>query len=365
MSETQTQDTRWKPSAEQAAILHGLLDEQNKEKNQADFVRRFLPFGGSKWSQILGVLEPARFNAKGEIVESYFDRITEGGREETFEELKGILERIPLERAVAARAREQVIFKTSKIKAMETAIRECAEKAGPERIVLMLAPTGGGKTVACNYLATRHNARIVEVRDVWRHSATGNVPLRDICQAVGVRAGRDMTMPAMEDALVRYCLERKIILAFDEGEHFGRSSLNLLKFLLNKTRAVAALFVVPSEFARWEKFWPNEFLQISRRFHECIKLDELNAADVAMFFPPDQFAAKECLGLVCTEAKWFGHYSLVRRVSGKLAGVSRASLDDTKLAIDSALAQMGRSPVSFLINREKKDPNEDDAPPKA
>lgn len=336
-------DTRWKPSAEQTAILNGLLEEQAKEKSQADFVRRWLPFGGSAWTQIVGVLEPPRLNDQGDLVLSYFDRLSPAGREATFEKLAGVLERIPMERSLALRLREVTVLRTSKVRALEQALRECAEKPGPERLVLMLAPTGGGKTMCCNYLAERLNARIVEVRDVWRHSATGFVPLQDICRAVGVRVGRGVTMAAMQDALVRYCLERRIVLAFDEGEHFGRSSLNLVKFLLNKTRIVVALFCVPNEYERWEDYWPNEAPQIARRCHACIELSVVDPEDAGLFFPAGQFADKASeLNYLATEASRFGHFSLVKRVADKLEGVSKAGHDDVQKAVGQALRQMRR-----------------------
>ena len=147
----------------------------------------------------------------------------------------------------------------------------------------------------------------------------------------------------MEDDLVKFCSERNLVLCFDEGEHFGKSSLNLLKFLLNKTRIVVVLFVVPSEYDKWADWFPNEAGQIARRIHAIVETSILHPKDVALFFPKDQFGdTTESLALIAREASRFGHFSLVTRVAGELEGVVRADDSDVRKAIEKAQKQMKR-----------------------
>jgi hypothetical protein len=328
--------TKWQPNDEQRLILTALLEESKKEKTVVDFAKKFLPFGRSLFDQIMDALDDKN-------AESYFDKVTDERKLSLMAELETILEEIPAKRILLSRIHETKIHVTSKIAAVETAVRECAVKSGPERIVLCPAPTGGGKTMTCNYLADKVSARLVEVRSAWRRSETGYVPLMDICRAVGVRVPKANSIAKMEDDLVKFCSERNIVLCFDEGEHFGKSSLNLVKFLLNKTRIVIVLFVVPSEYDKWMDWFPNEAGQIARRIHTIIETSILNPKDVALFFPKDQFAdAGEALALIAREASRFGHFSLVKRVAGELDGVSRAEDSDVRKAIEKAQKQMKR-----------------------
>jgi hypothetical protein len=327
---------KWQPNEDQRAILTALLEESKKEKTVVDFAKKFLPFGRSLFDQIMDALDEKN-------AESYFDKISEERRLTLMAELENILEEIPGKRIQLSRIHETKILVTSKIAAIETAVRECAVKPGPERIVLCPAPTGGGKTMTCNYLADKVSARLVEVRSAWRRSATGYVPLIDICKAVGVRTGKAPNFVKMQDDLVKFCNDRRIVLCFDEGEHFGKESLNLLKFLLNKTTIVIVLFVVPGEYDKWSDYFPNESGQIARRIHAIVETSVLSPKDVALFFPKDQFAdAAEALALIAREASRFGHFSLVKRVASALEGVTRAEDSDVRKAIEKATRQMKR-----------------------
>ncbi|MDE2104381.1 MAG: AAA family ATPase [Patescibacteria group bacterium] len=336
MSNTTEPAAKWQPNEEQRAVLTGLLEEAAKEKSVADFAKKFLPFGRSLFDQIMDALDPAR-------PESYFDKISEERRKTLLAELETIGEEIPVKRIQLSRIHETKILVTSKITAIETAVRECAVKSGPERIVLCPAPTGGGKTMTCNFLADKVSARLVEVRSAWRRSATGYIPLIDICKAIGVRTGKAPSFVKMQDDLVKFCNERRIVLCFDEGEFFGRESLNLLKFLLNKTTIVVVIFVVPGEYDKWFDWFPNEAGQIARRIHAIIETSVLSTKDVALFFPKDQFAEPaEALSLIAREASRFGHFSLVRRVGAALEGIVRAEDSDVRKALEKAQRQMKR-----------------------
>ncbi|MEI8288804.1 MAG: AAA family ATPase [Verrucomicrobiota bacterium] len=340
---TQINDTRWKPTPQLIEIITGLLEEQAKEKSEADFVKKFLPFGPSQWSQIHSVVKPARLNDKGELVLSYFDKIKDESRAELITQLEGTLNEIPLKRAAASRIKEVSVLQTTKIRAIDLAVRECHEKPGPERIIILRAPTGGGKTMTCNWLADKKSARVVEVRGSWRRSTTGYVPLIDIARAIGVRISKGVTScPRIEDDIVKFCAERNIVLCFDEGEHFGVEALKLLKFLTNKTRLVCVLCIVPSEHDKWLDWWPNEASQIARRCHAIFELSKIEEADAALFFPDrHQFANRQVeLEYIIREASTFGHFSLLKRVADKLDGIAGATHADVEKAVKAAQRQM-------------------------
>jgi len=346
---------KWKPNDEQRALLLALQAECAKEPTAASFVRKFLPAGrtASWFQQIMDVF-------KDTLAESYFDRVSETAREKTIEELKFVLDEIPLKRLQLKRLNEFKILPTTKILALEQAIREAKGKTGPERLIINLGPTGAGKTISCNYLAKKVKARFVEVRDIWRHNVRGNVPLGDICKGVGMRSWSGRVAQAQDD-LIEFCGDQDIVIVFDEGEHFGGAALNLLKLLLNKTRLIPVIFVVPEQYDKWfQSKFKNEALQIARRTHAIIDSSIVDERDCALFFgvtitddgngnikfsngENPQFAdPTKAIELLSVEASRFGHFSLVRRVADKLEGIRRASEEDVKAAIKSAKRQMMR-----------------------
>jgi len=342
MSETKI---KWQPTEEQRVLLLALQEECAKESSVAVFARKFLPYTRSKYDQIMDVFDP-------KVTESYFDRVSPSVIERLFVEIQFLLDEIPLKRVQLARIKEFKIVETTKIAALKQAVTEAKSKVGPERLIIVLGPTGAGKTVACNYLQQKVNARFVEVRDIWRHSTRGNVPLGDICKGVGMRSWSGRVATA-QDELVKFCGELDIVIGFDEGEHFGAAALNLLKFLLNKTRLVPVIFVVPEMYDKWFAYFPNEASQIARRTHAIIDCSLVDVRDVALFFPENQFAnPAAAFDQLAKEANKFGHFSLVRRVAEKLEGVKNATggskESDLGLAVAAAMRQMKRENATII-----------------
>lgn len=338
------ENKKWQPTPELRGIILGLLEEESKEKSRTIFVNKYLPIGLSLWSQIADVVDDAK-------KVSYFDKVSEARRESLIEELRNMLDEIPLQRAAAARIAETSLMVTSKIRALAASVRECKAKSGPERLTKFLAPTGGGKTMGCNYLQREMKARLVQVNESWRHCPNEYIPLCDVCRAAGMSVEK-IRNPAfvieeinrLKKAFIRFAAERNILLCFDEGEHFGRSALNLLKYLLNETRIVPSIFAVTSEHDKWVTWFPNEAGQIARRTHAIIEISTVETKDVDLFFPDNQFHKREdALRMICNQASEFGHYSLVHRIAAKLEGVTRADADDVDKAIYRARLQMERN----------------------
>jgi hypothetical protein len=346
-------EKKWKPNDEQRLLLLALQDQAAKESSVANFCRKFVPFTRSQYDQIMDVLDDAT-DTEGKVLQSYFDRVSQSAIERKFEEIKFILDEIPLKRVQLARIKEFNIIPTSKILALEQAIRDAKETPGPERLIVVLGPTGGGKTVAANYLVKK-NARFVEVRDIWRFSDRGAVPLGDICKGVGMRSWSNIVARA-QDQLIAFCGELDIVICFDEGEHFGAVALNLLKLLLNKTRLVPVIFVVPEKYDEWFRKFPNEANQIARRTKAIIDNSVIELSDTAKFFPDNQFKdAPAALDILVRDASKFGHYSLIKRVAELLKGVVNATHagreSDLQVAISKARRQMIREKPAVIAEK--------------
>ena len=134
-TQTEIKKPVWKPNDEQRATLEALQAECAKEKTTVDFARKFLPFGRSLFDQMMDVMDVTRVK-DGERLPSYWDKISPETVAAKLEELEAILEEIPRKRILAARVSEVEILITSKIRAVEVAVRECSVKPGPERIIL-------------------------------------------------------------------------------------------------------------------------------------------------------------------------------------------------------------------------------------
>lgn len=335
MSASEITATKWTPTPAQRTMLETLSEAVKQYKTQAEFVRRHWPRSASHLSQVLDALDPAR--------ESYMDRTSPAQREQTMAEIAAVLDELPRRRRMEAKEHELEILRTSKLRATEQAIREAADKPGEERLVVVLAPTGGGKTMIANNLASRMNARRVQVRECWRHSGTGYVPLLDICAAVGVRIKRRSRsdIAGIQDELLTYCTGRRMVVVFDEGEHFGRSSLNLLKLLLNETRIVPVILCIPGEYDRWLDYWEHETLQIRRRTHAIIEQGAISEADCRLFVPEEALADPDKgLEFLAREVSAFGHFSLLARVARLLAETRRAKQEDLVDLLAKARKQM-------------------------
>jgi hypothetical protein len=326
---------KWTPSDNDRHVLEALKAEQDKEASATEFVRFYLPFGPAKWSKILNAIDP-------ESKTSYFDEIK--SPEAELARLRVTLDGIPLARARRERVELKGVMELKQFRAIGVAVEEAKAEPGPERLIKYLAPTGGGKTMLCNYLSKRFDARIVEVRESWRRSYF--TVLEDISSAIGCRIGAMNRPASLEDKLVEACSASAIVLAMDEAEFFGHSALNGIKLLLNKTRLVPVICAIEEAHAKWNGYFPLESAQLDRRTHAVVRLKELDPDDVKLFFTASAFKDQDkAIALITEKASRFGHYSLIKRVAIHLHTLHNVGMGSVEKAINSALEEMNRLPV--------------------
>lgn len=321
---------KWKPNEEQAEVIRALLAEQDKEKSASDFARKFLPFSGEKWSKIAAVLDDSR-------PASYFDAVQD--REAVFNDLELALRELRIDRARPESA--GVRHTLTHFRAVAQAVRECRAGTGRNRLIKYLAPTGGGKTELCRYLAGEFGAAMVETREAWRRSYF--TVLEDLCRALKVRLNGESRPAAIEARLIESLSDKKRLLCLDEAEFFGASALNGIKLLINNTRVTIVLCAIPAAHDRWNRHFPVEADQIATRTHGIYELGAVDVKDAALFFGKDQFAEPAAsLKLIAEEASRFGHYSLLQRVAEILDGDKHADGPTVAKALSRARRQMQR-----------------------
>lgn len=329
------QKPKWKPDDEQLKLLETLREEVAQAASQTEFARQHLPFGASTLSKILAVFNP-------EAESSYFDEVD--NPEPKLAEIRDALEQLELDRNQNARANQEPIHRLRKFEAVAAAIQECRNKKSCERLIKYLAPTGGGKTMLCNYLAQRHGVRVTEGREMWRHRERGySVFLTDVCRVARVRLRGETRIEKIEESLIQASRDKSILLALDEGEFFGATVLNGLRYLLNKTSIVVLICAIRQAHDRWNRYYPVEADQLARRTHAVIEMDSVTPADARQFFAPDAFKRpEEALEMIAAAASSFGMFSALQRIARHLQ-IKQAGKSDVEKAIAKAAAEMNRT----------------------
>jgi hypothetical protein len=347
---------KWTPNDQQREILEALQHESTRDGNATDFIKTFGIFSYPKFSRILNAIDP-------KADRSYFDDIKD--KAGLMNDLAEWLEKLPRLRLEHERANVMPLYKLSTFRAVAQSIRDCKDKATPERITKYISPTGGSKTMLRRFLTREFKSEIafshIECRESWKpmnrddRKRANLAALKEICAGLGVRLGSEVPeggINAIEDELVRFCAAVKRLLFLDEAEFFSKYTLNLLKTLLNETQLVIVIACTPRAHTKWNTYYPDEADQIARRTHATVQVSSLREEDVALFFPDDQFQDEAwALGYIATEASRFGHYSLVARVAEKLKCTNRAEQKEVEKAVNGGLVQMHRNGAQWDGNR--------------
>lgn len=337
---------RWQPNPAQRLLLESLAAEVAREKSAAEFARRYCDFGPAKLSKILKALDSGP-----DAVSSYFDEINDPEAE--LESLDLLITEARNKRSAADRITAVPILPLSKFRAVAQAVRQCCNRTDPERVIKYLAPTGGAKSMLCNYLAQTLKVAVVESHSAWRRSY--HTVLTDIIRAIGLRIPKEkLNFTAyLQDKLIEAGNERNIVVAIDEAEFFGAEALNGMKILLNRGRFTFVICAIQESHDRWNDKFRVEADQITRRTYRSIKLTKIIPEDAALFFncssrgnEAPSGLSPASLELICDSASMFGHYSLIARIAEALQGVRKPDADDVAQAIDTARKQMGLSKLT-------------------
>lgn len=335
---TQTENTTpptepFTPTAEQADTLAALIDWQGKlEKNDGIFCRDHLSYSATVWYRI----------KSGD----YWNMVA--NRDPIFATLDKDLRRLEREQSIAARHAGAEWFPFADFKAVQSAVDEARAKpiSDPDRLIVFLADTGGGKTRLCGRLAQDGGAVIIEAREAWKTSYFNC--LKDFATALGVDTRNNPTKGEMEEAILRELNKKRAILAVDEGEFFAAQSLNLIKLVLNKTPTVIVICAMPEAYARWNRANWHEARQIRRRTHALVVQEVIHPDEAARFLRkgPASAVAAAAGPHLAAAANQFGRFDLCKRVATSLrAGHPTADLEDVKKAITREQTLLGFTPT--------------------
>jgi MoxR-like ATPase len=221
------------------------------------------------------------------------------------------------------------------------------EQGIQERAVVLLAPTGGGKTTLARELKKRlGRAVIVSAHESWRESYFA--VLSSILQALGERVPHNARKA--EAALLAHLTESKVTLIFDEQDFFGRSALNLIRQILNETRAAVVMHMLPQTWDRIVRDGGEYAAQFCRRCCVVTKAPALTDKEALPFLReslPDAPEAdlREAAKVLAREANIFGSISLLSSVA--------ESLSRLKPEAGQSLAQLAATVAKYYQTRRQ------------
>ena len=153
---------------------------------------------------------------------------------------------------------------------------------GSNRVVIVQAASGGGKSFALRALCNMYGSRIVplEALETW-NDKPGRM-LADILEACG-KDSAPITPTACFKAVVKELKRSRRMVAIDEGQHLGPHCLNAVKALVNKTPGEFMLLALGTLWNKLETEAYQEAAQIAKnRLYERVVL-ELDIKDVARY----------------------------------------------------------------------------------
>jgi len=312
-------------TAEQQEVVDHLKALQEKKgKSDGAFARDHLTYSASAWNRI----------KSGD----YFTKVKDP--EAVIISLSKSLRLMRMEEERLEKFAAQQFIKLPDFKAVLKAIAECRQKplSNPDRIVVYLAPTGGGKSALAHHVVSQYGASLTEARESWKKSYF--MPLKDIGTGVGLDMTEIYNPTAAEDLLLPALRKRRHILVIDEGEYFGLEALNLLKFIMNTTPTVILINVIGRAYKKWNQFYPHEASQILRRTHAVIEFSGIRPEDALLFLRCKVTEPDQCGKLLAAAANTFGAYDFLVRCATEL-GEEEASLNEVQAAIRRVEGFMG------------------------
>jgi len=288
------------PRIERLNELRGRVAEiEDKAISDADFARRFLPFSSTTWSK----LQSGTYAGGYETIARRLD--------DAVADIEG---RIPnIEDAATTR---RAFRRTTLARGVLAALAAAREGLDDRRVVVVLAPTGGGKTAIRDYLATR-NAVCVEGRQAWRSS------YRAFCLDVARSAGRKLapTMPEyrIEEEMLGALRAKPRVLYIDEANTMSAQCANAIKLIVNETECCVVIAAIPELWDRFLAGSIQEAAQLVNRCQPILRAPKIGMADAKLFLSAKVQAVPGAVQKIAAAANAFGGFRTVMAIDAELS----------------------------------------------
>lgn len=207
------------------------------------------------------------------------------------------------------------------------------------RFVVIEGETATGKDAVKNALLKRWPKAVVSIdaNELWRESLS--TPTKAIFQALDIRRRDEagpLPMPKYPaerlETIYEVLGDRRLIVIFNEGHHFGPRMLNVLKDMINRTKVVPVMLCIPGLLQRLVKDSHAEAIQLfHNRLCERVYLPTPPATEIGMLLErrgvkfADAEARNEATTRLAEEAPMLGNWRYVSLVARELALESRKS----------------------------------------
>ena len=286
---------------------------EGRECSDGDFARRFLPFSTTTLSRMRSG------TYRGDI-----GRVTDQ-MSDAIDEIEARLDSI----THAAKA-DKSFIRTRLAKAAISAVTKARDGRG-RSVVVILAPTGAGKTEIGRHLQSK-GAVYVEGRQSWQSSYKAFCA--DVCAAAGrpIR-WRYYSERDAEIEMLAALRSRDGVLYIDEANTLGRSTANAIKLIANQTGYAVVLAAIPEMWDRFILGAENEVRQVVNRCQPILRHSTLTAADVTPFLQRTALAVDDIAAattLTLQAANSFGALKTVASLIDSLGAMSEPTIEDVR-----------------------------------
>lgn len=290
-----------------------ISDAEGTEISDTVFAQRYLPFSLTTLCRIKNSDHPYEGN---------LDNI-----DEKLSQAEGELdERLASVRQT--RDTEKGFVQTTLAKATQSSIKK-ARDSRFRRVVVLLAPTGAGKSEVGKMLASR-GAIYIEGRQSWRKS------YKAFCGDIAKAAGRPMKVKdynehAAEERMLQALSSRNNILYIDEANTLSPECVNAIKLMVNVTGSVVAVAMVPSSWDKLTEGAEDEMAQLFNRCQPILRYKCLNDDDVRPFLERSNMVKAEIekvLPSVVEAANEFGSIKSVVALVDDIKSIVHPAYDD-------------------------------------
>lgn len=272
---------------------------EDREISDADFARRFLPFSSTTWSK----LQSCSYGGGYETIARRLD-----------DAIADIESRIPnIEDAASTR---RAFRKTTLARGVLSALASAREGLDDRRVVVVLAPTGGGKTAIRDYLAAR-NAVCVEGRQAWRSSYRAFC--LDVARAAGRKLGANMAEYRIEEEMIGALRAKPRVLYIDEANTMSAQCANAIKLIVNETECSVVIAAIPELWDRFLAGSVQEAAQLVNRCQPILRAPKISPADAKLFLSAKAQAIPGSVQKIAASANAFGGFRTILAIDAELS----------------------------------------------
>lgn len=160
----------------------------------------------------------------------------------------------------------------------EAAVRIAQVARDEHRLVLVVGPSGSGKSQTLKFLHEKFGGDILQAHPDWNHSYMSC--LVEFAEGIGL-AAEFRRVRSAQKAILEDLKARPRLICVDEANYFNRDGLNLIKAILNETRCPLALGTLPDDLRRLNAEHNHETRQVIRRAVAIILIPQVDSTMVA------------------------------------------------------------------------------------